>query len=254
MCGSGADIIHDRLVFAATNFKPILQLRDVWAAAASDWQSQLNALTRAFERENEAVLAAHKRALEAADAPSSKRMRVQSAQIYKSKYPGSLTVSPGDTCVFIESATNPLWSHVKMDDDGRLGIISASRLVEIPAEADLEDPTDDEAAAAAEDEAHRDMEDERFMEATCSASTEGVAAPDGPPAIPPAAHAAAPAGPSAVRELHYLELGVWVRHTSGHHYTHYQGIEVIWWTGQGTGVSGVTNELVTFQQTSGLAA
>ena len=33
-----------------------------------------------------------------------------------------------------------------------------------------------------------------------------------------------------------------------------QGTEVIWWTGQGTGVSGVTNELVTFQQTSGLAA
>jgi len=74
-------------------------------------------------------------------------MRVRSAQIAKDKYPRSLTVNPGDTCIFVESATNPLWSLVKMDD-GRTGLVSASRLQEVPLEevegGGLLDPSDED--------------------------------------------------------------------------------------------------------------
>lgn len=74
-------------------------------------------------------------------------MRVRSAQIARDKYPRSLTVNPGDTCIFVESATNPLWSLVKMDD-GRTGLVSASRLQEVPLEevegGVLLDPSDEE--------------------------------------------------------------------------------------------------------------
>ena len=71
-------------------------------------------------------------------------MRVRSAQLAKDKQPGRLTVNVGDTCTFLEAATNPMWSHVKMDDDGRLGVVSASKLVEMEEEAVLENPTDSE--------------------------------------------------------------------------------------------------------------
>ena len=73
-----------------------------------------------------------------------KRLRVRSAQVAKAKYPGSLTVTPGETCIFVEVCNNPMWSRVKMDDDGRMGLVSASRLEELPEEAPLPDPSDDE--------------------------------------------------------------------------------------------------------------
>ena len=163
------------------------------------------------------------------------------------KYPGSLTVSPGDTCVFIKSATNPLWSHVKMDDDGRLGIISASRLVELPADAELENPSDDDvtdeaaslAAAAAEEQAAYDRDETEFVERTQAAEDAHMRAGSAEDEAPAA-------GQPAARKLHYLELGAWVQHTSGHYYTYYKGSEIIWWTGQGTGHSGETNEAVSF--------
>lgn len=160
---SGAEIIHDRLVFAAANYKPLKQLRDAWAADAGRWLQQYGMLKRAYEREVEAVQAAGARAAALArrgvgddDHPPAKRMRVRSAQVAKEKYKGSLTVNPGDTCIFVQAATNPLWSHVKMHD-GRVGIISASKLEDMPEEdeplpdpsdEELPDPSDDEGAAA----------------------------------------------------------------------------------------------------------
>ena len=63
---------------------------------------------------------------------------------------------------------------VKMEDDGRVGKVSASRLEELPDEAEPDptddegepepDPTDDEAVAAAEDEAAREQQDEAFAQ------------------------------------------------------------------------------------------
>ena len=52
-CFSGDDIIHDRLVFAATNYKPLKKLRDAWVSEASSWAQQHRALKRAFEYEVE---------------------------------------------------------------------------------------------------------------------------------------------------------------------------------------------------------
>jgi hypothetical protein len=135
---SGAEIIQDRIVFAATNYKPLKQLRDAWASDASGWLQQYNALKRAYERELQATRVAEARAAQAGTsaggdtsvggAAPAKRMRVRSAQKAKDKYPGSLTVNPDDTCVFIKVESNPLWSRVKMDDDGRTGLVSASKV------------------------------------------------------------------------------------------------------------------------------
>ena len=74
-----------------------------WAAEASLWLSQWAQLKRAYEREVEAVRVAEERAA-AMDSrrggeggePPAKRMRVRSAQVAKDKYPGSLTVQPGE--------------------------------------------------------------------------------------------------------------------------------------------------------------
>ena len=133
----------------------MLQLRDAWAAEASTWLQQYNSLKRAYDREHEEARAAHaraealgnKRGGEADDGAPVKRMRVRSAQMARDKYPRSLTVNPGDTCIFVEPATNPLWSLVKMDD-GRTGLVSASRLEDVPLEdvegGGLPDPSDEE--------------------------------------------------------------------------------------------------------------
>ena len=115
------------------------------------WLNQRGQLKRAFEREQEAVRAAEARAAvlkrrgvgDGNDQPA-KRLRVRSAQVAKAKYPGSLTVTPGETCIFVEVCNNPMWSRVKMDDDGRMGLVSANRLEELPEEAPLPDPSDDE--------------------------------------------------------------------------------------------------------------
>jgi hypothetical protein len=155
---SGADVIHDRIAFAGANWKPLLQLRDAWATEASTWLNQRSQLKRACEREEEATRAAEARAealsrrVGAGAGPPAKRMRVRSAQVAKEKYPGSLTVNPGDTCILVEPATNPLWARVKMDDDGRTGIISASKLEDVPEEAPLPDPSDDELPDPSDDE------------------------------------------------------------------------------------------------------
>ena len=71
-------------------------------------------------------------------------MQVRIAQAAKARNPGSLTAAVGDMCIFLEKGTNPLWSRVRMDNDGRVGFISASRLEEINVEVML-DPSDDEA-------------------------------------------------------------------------------------------------------------
>jgi plastocyanin len=143
---SGAEVIHDRLAFAGANWKKLLQLRDAWAVEASTWLNQRNQLKRAYDREMAATqaAAAHVAAAQAASArgdsgtePPAKKMCVRIAQKAKERTPGSLTVEPGDTCVFIEHATNPLWTVVKMDDDGRRGLVSASRLVEIDEQASI---------------------------------------------------------------------------------------------------------------------
>ena len=52
----------------------------------------------------------------------------------------------------MEAATNPLWSRVKMDDDGRVGLVSSSRLEDMPEEAPLPDPSGDELPDPSEDE------------------------------------------------------------------------------------------------------
>ena len=120
---SGAEIIQDRLVFAASNYKPLKQLRDSWAAAASTWLNQYTSLKRAYDNELEKlhVRAAEVRAAAASrDArghddgtePPPKRMRVRTSQVFKEHHPGSLTVNPGDMCVFLEACTNPRWSRV----------------------------------------------------------------------------------------------------------------------------------------------
>ena len=122
-----------------------------WATEASIWLNHRGQLKRAFEREQVAVRAAEARAAvlkrrgvgDGNDQPA-KRLRVRSAQVAKAKYPGSLTVTPGETCIFVEVCNNPMWSRVKMDDDGRMGLVSASRLEELPEEAPLPDPSDDE--------------------------------------------------------------------------------------------------------------
>ena len=158
LCG-GDEVIHDRIAFAGQNFKPLMTLRDAWAAEASSWLSQYGQLKRGYDREVEATKAAEARmnGRGSGDEPAAKRMRVRSGQVAKEKYQGSLTVSPGDTCIFVETCTNPLWSRVKMDDDGRLGIVSASKLEVVVEEtipdpsdddADLPDPSDDEGARA----------------------------------------------------------------------------------------------------------
>ena len=146
---SGADVIHDRIAFAGNNWKKTFQLRDAWVAEASTWLNQYGQLKRAYDRELEAVKAAETRAAALSrrgdgDEPAAKRMRVRSSQVHKEKYTGSLTVNPGDTCVFVESATNPLWSRVKMDDDGRVGLVSASKLEEVKEEEALPDPSDED--------------------------------------------------------------------------------------------------------------
>ena len=133
----------------------MLQLRDAWAAEASTWLQQYNSLKRAYDREQEAARAAEaraealgKRGGEADDGAPVKRMRVRIAQVAKERYKGSLTVNPGDTCIFVEPATKPLWSLVKMDDDGRTGLVSPSHLEDVPVgdvEGDeLPDPSGDE--------------------------------------------------------------------------------------------------------------
>eukprot|EP00966_Prymnesium_polylepis_P326044 7381976-Prymnesium_polylepis.1 len=173
---SGADIIQDRLVFAASNYKPLKQLRDAWAAEASTWMKQYNSLKRGYEREVERVRAAEaiaasvgagrKRGAGADPPAKGKRMRVRSAQMAKEKHKGSLTVNPGDTCIFIEACTNPLWSFVKMDDDGRTGNVPASKLEDVPEEAEeMADPSDDDLEDPSDDDAQQ-ARDEAFVEAT----------------------------------------------------------------------------------------
>ena len=132
---SGAEIIHDRLVFAAQSFKPLKELRDKWAHASSTWLQQYKALKTAYKREVEATRAAEARAAAMGSGgtsgdgePAPKRMRVRSAQVSKQSIPGTLTVQPGDLCLFIEPASNPLWSRVKMLDDNRVGFVSQSKV------------------------------------------------------------------------------------------------------------------------------
>ena len=55
---SGAEIIQDRLTFAASNYKPLKQLRDAWANEVGTWMQQVASLKRAYEREVQAVRAA----------------------------------------------------------------------------------------------------------------------------------------------------------------------------------------------------
>ena len=189
---SGAEIIQDRLVFAASNYKPLKQLRDSWAAAASTWLNQYTSLKRAYDNELEKLRAAEARAAAASrDArghddgtePPPKRMRVRTPQVFKEHHPGSLTVNPGDMCVFLEACTNPRWSRVKMLDDGRVGIVSASKMEEAPEEQmadpsdddeEMKDPTDDEAQEEREQQKiQRDQADEQFNE-RCHANEEAA--------------------------------------------------------------------------------
>ena len=142
---SGEEVIHDRIAFAGAHWKPLRELRDKWAAEASSWIRTYTLLKRAVEAEREATRAAEARA-EAmvrrgdgagnADGPPAKRMKVVVSQKAKQHNPGSLTVKSGDTCLFIEAATNPRWSRVKMDDDGRVGLVSAGRVRAVRAKPD----------------------------------------------------------------------------------------------------------------------
>ena len=201
---SGAEVIHDRIAFAGANWKPLLQLRDAWAAEASLWLSQRGQLKRAFEREQEALRAVEARAeLQARRGNSSehpaKRMCVRIGHKAKEMYRGSLTVNPGDTCTFLEACTNPLWSRVKMDDDGRVGIVSASKLKDIPEEELLPDPSDDELPDPSDDEDARRMAvDDAASEAVADAQfTEHVKAAD----------AAAAEAEAAAQDAAALECG-----------------------------------------------
>ena len=117
---SGAEIIQDRLVFAASNYKPLKQLRDAWAAAASDWLMKYESLKRAYDSEVEKLRVAEARAAASSGAkrgrgtgeePPAKRMRVRSAQVAKEKYRGSLTVSPGDLCTPSSSPVSIRFGH-----------------------------------------------------------------------------------------------------------------------------------------------
>ena len=128
-------MIHDRIAFAGAHWKPLRELRDKWAAEASNWIRTYMLLKRAVEAEQEATRAAEARTEAMArrgdgdgDGPPAKRMKVVVSQKAKEHNPGSLTVKSGDMCLFIEAATNPLWSRVKMDDDERVGLVSASRV------------------------------------------------------------------------------------------------------------------------------
>ena len=148
-----------------------MMLRDAWAADASSWLAQFNQLKRAYEREMEATQAAEARQRErgSGEEPAAKRMRVRSAQVAKERYVVSLTVQPGYMCTFLEHMSNPLWSRVKMHDDGRVGIISASKLEDAPEEEMLPDQSDDEqlpdeATAAVEDAMAEDISEEAFVE------------------------------------------------------------------------------------------
>ena len=193
---SGSEVIFDRIAFAGASWKPLLQLRDAWAAEASVWLNQRGQLKNAFERELEAARAAEARA-EAfgrggrgdGNEPPAKRMRVRSAQVTKAHHPGSLTVQPGDVCFFIAACTQPLWSRVKMESDGRIGIISASKLEEVPEEApqmepmlppsddEMLPPSDDEdARMAADDAASEEVADVQFVERVQAADAAAVEA------------------------------------------------------------------------------
>ena len=104
-------MIYDRLVFGATNYKPLLLLRDSWVAEASSWYQQFHCLKRAFEKEENATRAAVKRAADVdVAAPAVKRLRVRSAQVHKPKHFGSLTVEVGDICFFVETLLHPVGS------------------------------------------------------------------------------------------------------------------------------------------------
>ena len=52
---SGDEVIHDRIAFAGTNYKPLMMLRDAWASEASVWLSSYGQLKRAYNCEVEAV-------------------------------------------------------------------------------------------------------------------------------------------------------------------------------------------------------
>ena len=104
------------------------------------WAQLYRALKRAFDYEveqtrvHEARMASDARkASRAAEAPAdgapaAKRMRVLASAEHKDKYPGSLTVKPGDMCVFIEACANPLWTRVRMDDDTRVGNVPTKKV------------------------------------------------------------------------------------------------------------------------------
>ena len=47
---SGHEVIHDRLAFAGTNYKPLLVMRDAWAIEASDALRKMAQLKRTYER------------------------------------------------------------------------------------------------------------------------------------------------------------------------------------------------------------
>ena len=51
-------MIHDRLVFAATSFKPLVMLRDAWMSKASGWHSQMRQAKDAYDKEMERAKAA----------------------------------------------------------------------------------------------------------------------------------------------------------------------------------------------------
>ena len=143
-------MIHDRLAFAGTNYKPLLVMRDAWAIEASSALRKMAELKRAYDREQAAHTAAVAQAAQLGGngngngdgPPPAKRMRVRSAQIHKERNPGSLTVKEGDTCTFLNAAINPKWSYVMMDDDGRMGVVSATKLEFLPPEEAMPDPSD----------------------------------------------------------------------------------------------------------------
>lgn len=117
---SGNDLIQDRLVFGATNLKPMLKRRDEWAIEASQWLEKAGRLKRAYQRELEANAVAEARGKRAAAsssagdvAPPTKKMRVLRDAEAKEKHPGSLAVKAGETCLFHESCTNPTWVEVR---------------------------------------------------------------------------------------------------------------------------------------------
>ena len=84
---SGDEVIHDRIAFAGQNFKPLMTLRDAWAAEASSWLSQYGQLKRGYDREVEATKAAEARmnGRGSGDEPAAKRMRVRSGQVAKER-------------------------------------------------------------------------------------------------------------------------------------------------------------------------